>query len=391
MSSRNTCLSNSRSRKSRTFSSQMFFVALAAFALLTLVSEKSTLLPRLAGLRVSAAVAGPPPSVDVQVTGQTSTPAGITPTHVGENWDYDYNLSTSGIVDTIPVQICTNSNNDADTTNDGYPLTLSFEETGVGGNLPGVTFPTNPVFTTDGCATVNISINTGPLVSGNYVKNFQVKKVSADPSNTQVALHDNNFHIKVNVTSAPSGARCYVTDSNGNFLFDCAGTAVTDSGSANGRFAIVVNKKTIEVATNPGQFYYNIVWTNTTGADQVVRVDFLRSGVISHGAQAIHGEVFPDPFSGVSPTLFNQVNDGIPSGTDDKLDTITVPAGWTLWADYHLQWPGIGSAAPGGIGTSCATANQSFTVQGTISSTGAGPGPVNESCTAGASGYKKPQ
>jgi hypothetical protein len=80
---------------------------------------------------------------------------------------------------------------------------------------------------------------------------------------------------------------------------------VTDSGSTNGRFVIVVNKKNIEVATNPGQFYYNIVWTNSTGFDQVVEVTFARTGVIPNGAQAIHGEVFPDPFTGVTPALFN--------------------------------------------------------------------------------------
>jgi hypothetical protein len=379
---------NSRSYRSRIFNSQMIIVALAAFALLTLVTTTATLLPVASKFRVSAA--GGPPTVAVQVTGQTSTPGTITPTHVGVNWDYDYNAPASGIVDSIPVEICTISNNAGDTSNDGYPLELKFVPTGPGGNLPNVTFPAVPIFTADGCATVNVSINSGPLSNPVYTKNFHVEAVSASPANTHVNLSDQNFHIKVRVgQNAGSSALCYITDSNGNFLFDCSGTEVTDSGSTGGRFAIVVNKKTIEVSTNPGQFYYNIVWTNSTGVDQVVRVDFARSGVIPNGAQAIHGEVFPDPFSGVPPSLFNQVNDGIPSGTDDSLDTITVPAGWTLWADYHLEWPGIGSAAPGGIGTSCATANQAFTVQGTISSTG--DGPVSETCTAGASGYKKPQ
>ncbi|HEY2917799.1 MAG TPA: hypothetical protein VGK77_02265 [Candidatus Binatia bacterium] len=141
-------------------------------------------------LLATTSFAGGPPTVAVQVTGQTSTPGGIPPTHVGINWDYDYNAPASGIVDSIPVQICATSNNAGDTSNDGYPLELKFVPTGPGGNLPGVTFPTDPVFLTDGCTTVNVSINSGPLSNPIYTKNFHVEAVSASPANTHVNLSD---------------------------------------------------------------------------------------------------------------------------------------------------------------------------------------------------------
>lgn len=73
-----------------------------------------------------------------------------------------------------------------------------------------------------------------------------------------------------------SNVSCFLTNSDGAFLADCDGVLVTESGSDEGRFAIVVNKKQIGVATNPGQFYYNLIWHNTTGAQQTVDVEFER-------------------------------------------------------------------------------------------------------------------
>lgn len=338
----------------------------------------------ISALCIIALAFGPPPVVTVDVTGQTSAPGSITPSHTGNVWTYGYTIANnSSLIDTIPVQICATTNASAEP--DGYPLELKFGPQGMGGNLPGVTLPSNPTFVANGCQTLNISINTGTLAAGNYVKNVLVQKESADPSNTRVDLNDFVIHIKVRVNGG-SVISCFITDSSGNFLTDCAGSDVTSG--LGGVFSMVVNqRRNIVVATNPGQFYYDIVWTNTTGSDQTVKVDFSKTGVNGHGAQAIHGYAFPPPFSGVSPAQFNQVNDGVPSGNDDKLDSILVPDGWTLWANYHLEWSGVGASPAANIATSCATANQQFTVTGTVMSLGGND--VNEACVAGARGYRK--
>ncbi|HEX9080744.1 MAG TPA: hypothetical protein VF768_00625, partial [Holophagaceae bacterium] len=137
------------------------------------------------------------------------------------------------------------------------------------------------------------------------------------------------------------------------------------------------------VATNPGQFYFNVLWTNRTGADQVVSVSFARSECVPQGTNAIHAYAFPPPFSGVSQEAFQAVNDGIPGGSDDLIQGIRVPAGWTLWANEHLEWGGIGFPAPAGLATSCDSANQVLSVTGTLS------GGVSRTGSAGARGYKK--
>jgi hypothetical protein len=159
---------------------------------------------------------------------------------------------------------------------------------------------------------------------------------------------------------------------------------VDESGSTDGRFPIVANaKRNIQVATNPGQFYYNIIWENKTGATATVNVAFMRSGVNPKGAQAIHALAIAPPFSGINMDDFNAVNEGIPGGSDDLIEGIVVPANWFLWVSYHLEWAGLGQSVPGGCATTCPTANQLWTVKGTIS------GAVDRECTAGAAGYKK--
>jgi hypothetical protein len=37
-------------------------------------------------------------------------------------------------------------------------------------------------------------------------------------------------------------------------------------------------------------------------------------------------------------------NDCIPSGADDRLKNVTVPAGWTRWVTYHLEMAGTRDA-----------------------------------------------
>jgi hypothetical protein len=337
-------------------------------------------------ITATTSAAAPPPSVSVVVDAQTSTGADgpVTPTHPGgsDQWVYDYTINSGeSVSDTIPLEICVT------TLNTGWSsLTLQIGLDSPAGNLPGVTQPSDQNFTTDGCVDVTIGVNTGPLTSGNYQKNILLKTVSSTPSNTHVDFVGAHIHIRVHVRDeGPSVISCFTTDSNFDYLLDCDQKEVSTSGDG-GRFIIVANSKKIEVATNPGQFYYNALWDNTTGSGQTVTVNFARVGVKSNGTQAIHAKVFPPaPPLAIDVAAFEAVNSAIPSGHDDVLENIFVPAGWTLWVDYHLEWTGIGSPVPPQCATNCGTANQLFQVTATIS----GSGIDTAVCEAGATGYKK--
>jgi len=115
-----------------------------------------------------------------------------------------------------------------------------------------------------------------------------------------------------------------------------------------------------------------------------VAVSFSRDKVNPKGAQAIHAVAFPPPFSGVSVEGFNAVNEGIPGGSDDQIGDILLPAGWTLWVTYHLEWGNLSSLIPGGIALDCGSANQDFSITATVN-----PGNGTQVCTSGGSGYKK--
>lgn len=334
------------------------------------------------------------PVVDFTVEEQTSIPGGVVPELASANANslfYPYETAAgTAISDSLPVKLCASSTagHDKDgipTT--GYPQTVHFSASA--GNLPGVTVPGDVTFGADGCQTVYINIDTGALLANSYMGNINISLANSQDAsvttsvNTTVNLgKPNEVHIHVKATAPTVSISCFTTDSDFNFLVDCAGNAVT-SGYG-GVFSIVTNKKNVEVATNPGQFYYNLLYTNSSGHDQTVAVTFLRNGVNPNGAQAIHAMLFPT-FPLFSSTNFDLVNNDIPSGADDKLEGITVPAGWTLWTDYHVEWTGVGSPAPSGIGASCPSANQTFGVTGTVTADGT----VVGSCGAGAVGYKK--
>lgn len=337
--------------------------------------------------QIYAANASVTATVTPGTSDQSIIPSSPSPSSNEVFYAYTVNANST-FTDSIPVQICTVAVPGTFQNNpiSGYNLTLEFAPTGsgTGGNLPGFSLPTIPVFLADGCQTVDITLDLSNLAVGDYVQNFHVG-VSESAAHTNVRLEGKTgFHLRVHAVEAPTTVSCFITDSDFNFLLDCQNNPLT-SGSG-GKFTIVTNKKNMEVATNPGQFYYNLVWTNSTGSDQTVSVAFARTGVKSHGTQAIHAGLFPPVFSGTTLDNFNAVNDGIPSGADDALESITVPDGWTLWVDYHLEWGGLGSPAPIDIATTCATANQCFSVTGTLSG-GAGVG--TSVCTAGACGYKK--
>ena len=334
-------------------------------------------------------------SVGVTATPKTSD-TGVIPSTPGgsPNAIYEYNLfAGDSLSDGIDVELCITSLTETDTTL-AWSLTLQFGPDSIPGNLPGVTLPADVTFskgdTVGTCQTRKILIASGPLADlgpgVDYNLNLKVQTDTGgghDHVSSSLAGKD---HIKVMVTvNPPPGPTCFATDSDFNFLYACDGTTAVTSGT-DGRFAIVANRKNIEVATNPGQFYYNVLWTNRTGSDATVTVNFVRAGVHPQGTQAIHAAVFPPQFSGVDLAGFNAVNDGIPSGHDDALESVTVPAGWTLWVDYHLEWDGLGKLVPITAAKTCSEANQAWTVTATLSTSG---GPIGDPCVAGGIGYVK--
>jgi hypothetical protein len=358
------------------------------------------------GLATLIALSGPATaavSVAASSSPQQSSPDGVFPIMNGNSFFYEYTISDGGsVTDGIPVQFCVTGEQNTDWTS----FQAQVGQIGNGGDLPGVTFPGNTTFTSAEtipstnlpvCKTATIQIATGPLTLADpqtaqmLVKNINISDVNPVPSTGPDKPNVNwsgstEIHIRVLVKPATtSNISCFITDSAGNFLTKCDGSLADQSGSNAGRFAIVANKKNIEVATNPGQFYYNLLYHNPASTPITVDVSFDRLGVSPKGTQAIHAALFAPPFSGITQDGFDAVNEGIPEGADDLVQGITIPAGWTLWVDYHLDWNGLGFPVPSGCATECPSANQSFSVTGTVAVTG---GPT-EFCTAGALGYKK--
>lgn len=343
----------------------------------------------------TAVVAVPVPKDDVAVVAHTSL-NGIAPTsHSGihPEWFYDLNVTVGA---TISDQICVDlTMTDEDAVADSF--VFGFNVVGDTGILAASPNPVTLTLSDAGdkaagpTRQVCFGLSGSATAAGDYAINIQINVEPANDAN-QVALSHDTIHIHVHAAAA-AAMSCFVSDSDFNFLLDCANAEVT-SGS-NGRFTIQVNKgkSPVEVSTQPGQFYYNALWQNTSGADRVVRVVFELHGVHAHGAQAIHASVFP-PFPALSDFNFDTVNNDIPSGADGVLDNVTVPAGTVLWTDYHVEWDGIGWAPPANLATSCGGANQVWSMSATVYDTHGTTDTTDDTvlagpCTAGAAGYKK--
>jgi hypothetical protein len=103
-----------------------------------------------------------------------------------------------------------------------------------------------------------IAISATSLAPGDYTKNISIGGYSSNevtahnPKDIQALIHVNEC-----TASVPS---CFFTDSAGEFLSNCSGDLVSTN---DGGVFQLVNKKTGQItATNPGQFYYNYIWTN---------------------------------------------------------------------------------------------------------------------------------
>jgi len=297
-------------------------------------------------------------STNVKIqSGPTAGVPGITPSATSWHFDNDY-----------PVR---DSETYADPAND--PACQS-------AYLSIATLPLEPV----GTLPETLTSNTNFAMDG--------QGTSSNPANgkgkTESSVNEpSKIQIKVEVTEPVASDRisCYLTDSEGNVLQTCEGALADESGEQDGTFSIVANKKGKAVATNPGQFYYNLFWKNATGSDQAVNVAISKSANLSaNGTQAVHWWILPTA-SGVDLNDFETVNAGNPAGTSGSINGIVVPADETLYVTYHLEWNGTGANAPD-CGACGDAQNEPVSVVGNVS----GSFPASpDTCTAGALGFNK--
>ncbi len=297
-------------------------------------------------LFVQPSMAVPPSPKDaLTVTAKTSG-NGNNPDEIGSNWVYAYTLTcNSSFSDTLHVELMvSNMNTAGDSYTIGFTKSGSTELSGTATSLPA-----NFTLADDGTTvTKNISIASGSLAPGDYTLNINITY----PNNEVTAGNPNSIQVKIHVNECddPSGPTCFFTDSSGDFLVDCQGALVsTDSG---GTFMLIDKKNGTIVATNPGQFYYNYIWTNDGPA---VDVQIQLSGLLNlvpQGANALHAYTFDTSGFTQDVDSFNMVNnDGTPCGPAGPC-TINVGEGETLWVTWHLAYGWIGSVKPG-AGDSC--------------------------------------
>ena len=341
-------------------------------------------------LSPKAHAAGGPPKDIITVTAQNST-NGVVPTSpqpFPRTWFYVICIPSGGnLSDTLHIHFTDTDNN----STTGEIATISFGAVGNPNLTSGVTVPSSILLddTTNTTGDVDVPLSKSGLADGTYHANLQI---SVSPPGSFTITHY-NMHIQVTVGGAcnpSSEISCFFTDSNFLDLTDCSGASVTSN--TGGRFQIVTNAKKIATATNPGQFYYNMLWSNTTGSDQSVTVNLTAIGLAPSNtdsllhpiAQAAHAYFF-DTATGFTDPLadWNFVNSfGQKCGPSGPC-TITVPANNTLFVTWHLVWTGIGQNATS-ILTGCANANAPISATGGVIGTN-----ISETCTADALGYRK--
>ena len=338
-------------------------------------------------LAFSALVMAAPPKDAVTITAQDSD-NGISPTTPNpfpHNWFYSYCLqSGQSLNDTLHIRIQVADGNSASGP-DGFVI---FSSPGV--HQISTTLPGSKGVRDDGTndLTVDIPVSLSNPADGNYNRNIGI---SVDSANNFTLSH-NNIHIQVTVGAgcSQSSISCFMTDSNFNLLTDCSAVDVT--GSSGGTFQIVPNtKKTSAVATNPGQFYYNLIWTNT-GADLDVTVTLSSNGLIPSNTggsgqpigNAVHAATFDSSGFAQNFSNWDFVNTaGLPCGPYGPC-TIHVGSNQTLWVTWHLVWSGIGGPLSG-ISVTC-PGNVNVSASGSLKDSN---GDLIDSCEATMSGYKK--
>jgi hypothetical protein len=334
------------------------------------------------------------PSKDTLTVSAGSATTLTGPTVVGANFDYVYTLpcSPSAFSDQIPVTLTVANGN---TAGDSYTI-------GTSGDI-GVSFTGDPGIVSaasldsssatsvsdDGTSvTIYIDINASSLTNSTYELNVLIQP-SASLNSKLSGPNPNNIHVQLTVTpgSCVPNPNCFLTDSEFDLLTDCSGASVTSS--MGGTFAVVANHHNVIVSTNPGEFYYNMLWANTGSTPETVV--FTPANPVNAspvGANAVHALTFDSTTFTQNLSNFDMVNqDGTPCGPVGPC-TITVPAGNILWVTWHFEYSRIGMPAAG-LSTSCSgtcSALASIGVTGTLTLPDLTP---VATCSASACGYLK--
>lgn len=326
-----------------------------------------------AGLLVSAsALAGPPPPKDTfSIVAETDTDS-FSPTVNGQgNYEYAELYAPPTFADGIPVTITlTNGSTSINTytislSANGNPALSGGITFGLGSDSNCMTPVTSLQLTTDGTpgaqetATVNVCVSASGL-SGAATA---LVKLDVTPPNTESMSTPHQIHLMLTPDGAPTPATCLITDSDGLQLSNCVGASVDTDGN----FIIVTNGKKV-TATNPGQFYYNLIWTNSSA--NAVNFDTITlngTNVTGTGANPVHFYVYGG--SGFSQSAFlTAVAHGIAcggGGLNSCKSPITVPAGQTIWLTWHIAYLHDGGAIPAGLpsyGESCGLPSASGTI-----------------------------
>lgn len=354
----------------------------------------------VAGSTAAWASGGPPKDSLVVVAGTSGN--GISPHLEGANpeWFYAYvcvpsrgdDNTVNNLSDTIPVTFTLTG-----TRLSGGSVNVSYNVTGNPALASAVSVSPSPTTVAENGGSAGAIITLGPvsLADGNYVTNVQMS--TNQPGSVQI-VHD-TIHIQVRVGGngcAGVPVHCFITDSSFGALSDCNGNPVAIESETSGTFQIVYNSNKI-TATNPGQFYYNEIWTNDTGSPHNITLTMSKSNLNTTGTNALHVMVFQsgdiDPSNPVVAD-FNLVNtNGTPCGTGGTGPTtckvnVTIQPGETLFVTWHLAYSKIGQnvSAAGGTGNKC-PGTEVISATGIITDTDTGD--LLATCTATATGYLK--
>ena len=346
---------------------------------------------------------------NITVAPQASVPIGavaVLPTN-GDNATVTYNFSVfagEAFSQTIPVEFCqTSTGGGAWSTYDMGILASNGSSLVVPSATP-IQFANGEV----SCKTLNIDVNTGPLLLTNppnaviRQRLIRLVKTAQDPVSPDVRVCNAGFEgynqssivERITVNPIPESVACWLTDSSGEFLADINGEPVDDSGSSAGTFSLVVNPKQIEVATNPGQFYFNMSWWNRSNAPRTVVGSIPTASIVNlvtQGRNSLHSAIFQGMIDQADfQNYFSCANDGsdcysTPHGNSGVTAPITVPGKATLLLTYHLEWAKTRSKFPAGCTNTGSGYRCPISALGIISE---GAAEVAR-CSASATGYPK--
>jgi hypothetical protein len=319
-----------------------------------------------------------------------STPTGSVPDSKNPNfpthWIYAICLPSGTFSETFPIDLVDTDDGD---NSGGCTGTTSSVQFSSGGSISGLTkgLPADFDITDDGSVVhKSIVLNGVGVAPGTYNINVQIKGNAA--FQRKLTLKHDHVQIQLIIGSAcATPSACFFTDGAFNDLVDCAGAPVDDS--TGGTFQIVgsAHHGTIVSAVNPGEIFYNFIWSNSTGEAQDLWICLEGTNVSPMGAQSVHAATFSTG-GAFLPTLidFDLVgSDGLPCGPWGPCE-VNVAADETLWVQWHLR-PSLVGGSTYGISSTC-PGNRFISATATLW-TGECEGDVVDTCTADASGYLK--